>query len=450
MSSRVLVVTADHVGHRMAGPAIRAVNLARELARLGFEVTLAAPNGTDASIADVSSTRLDPRDAGGTTALASAHDAVVAQRLPAAATISLAGSDTRIVYDLYDHVPHELLAAAHARSPKASDELDLTRHRLWLETVLRAGDSFICASERQRDLWLGALGVLGRLEHAGHERDSSFRDLIEVVPFGIEAEPPAPDGSGHRGVLPGVGERSKVLIWGGGICNWLDPLTAIRAVHELSSTREEVRLVFMGLERPNSQVAETSMADRAVALARELGVLGTNVVFNREWVPYEERGTWLAQADIGVSAHFDTLETRYAFRTRLLDYLWAGLPIVATEGDVLSDLVREKRLGATVRAGDVAGWVSALMQLLGDDKILRSTAERVAVERKRFLWSVVVQPLARLLTQPSQPRYLPRSARLRALHADYLSARSSLARRGIRGTLEAFFERRPRRTARLP
>ena len=40
---RVLFVANDHVGTRMAGPGIRAVNLARQLAR-EFEVTLAAPN----------------------------------------------------------------------------------------------------------------------------------------------------------------------------------------------------------------------------------------------------------------------------------------------------------------------------------------------------------------------------------------------------------------------
>jgi hypothetical protein len=36
---------------------------------------------------------------------------------------------------------------------------------------------------------------------------------------------------------------------------------------------------------------------------------------------------------IGVSAHPAHLETRFAFRTRMLDYLWAGLPIVSTEGE---------------------------------------------------------------------------------------------------------------------
>ncbi len=43
--SRVLVVSAEPIGERMAGPAIRAVELARALARGGCAVTLAAPGG---------------------------------------------------------------------------------------------------------------------------------------------------------------------------------------------------------------------------------------------------------------------------------------------------------------------------------------------------------------------------------------------------------------------
>jgi len=131
--------------------------------------------------------------------------------------VSLAGSEVRVVYDLYDHVPHELMAAVLGRPVEARDDLQLIRQRLWLETVLRTGDAFVCASERQRDLWLGALGVLGRLNHEEHARDPSLRHLIGVVPFGIEASPPNVGDPVLRGVLPGVDERSQILVWGGGL-----------------------------------------------------------------------------------------------------------------------------------------------------------------------------------------------------------------------------------------
>jgi glycosyltransferase involved in cell wall biosynthesis len=445
LNRRILVVTADTVGERMAGPAIRAVNLARELARREFQVTVASPDESQAELDGVTRARLDKHDARNTVALARQHDAVVAQWLPPAAMVALAGSETRVVYDLYDPAPHEVLASAHQHQREDHDRLQLTRIRLKTETALRAGDAFICASERQRDLWLGALGALGRLDHEEHRRDPSFRSLIDVVPFGIDAEPPADGAPAMRGVLPRVDERSQVVVWGGGLWNWLDPLTVIRAVAELARTREDVRLVFLGLRRPDAKVADTTMAERAVALADELEVHGTTVLFNDAWVPYERRGAWLAESDLGVSAHFDTLEARFAFRTRLLDYLWAGLPIVTTNGDVLGDLVEQEHLGGTLPAEDVSAWVAKLGELLGDEAARDAARARVAIVRSRFEWSRVVEPLTRLLEEPGRRVELPRRARLAGIREHYFIARMLILQRGVTGTLTtAWKQKTPR------
>jgi glycosyltransferase involved in cell wall biosynthesis len=442
MPRRVLVVTADTVGSRMAGPAIRSVNIARELARRGFEVTLAAPNRVDVAIESVTIEQLGAHDARGAIALARRHDAVVAQRLPASAMVALAGTETRVVYDLYDPLLHEAIAAGRSRPQQ-------DRARLILETALLAGDAFVCASERQRDLWLGWLGALDRLDREEHARDPSFRHLVDVVPFGINTEAPKADGPALRGVLPGIDERSRVLVWGGGIWSWLDPLTVIRAVSELARTYPDVRLVFMGLRRPNARTAETAMAERAVALAHQLGMNGSSVLFNEDWVPYEQRGAWLAEADVGVSAHFETLETRYAFRTRLLDYLWAGLPIATTAGDVLADLVEEERLGVSLPAEDVDAWVAALRSLLGDERTREAARERAAAVRSRFEWPRVVEPLSRLLADDGHRIELPRRARRAGIRERYLQGRTLLTRGGA-NALMAALERRFSRPTRIP
>jgi glycosyltransferase involved in cell wall biosynthesis len=443
MNRRVLVVTSDHVGKRMAGPAIRAFNLARELAIRGHAVTLAAPNSIDVPIDGVVLHRLDFRDARATIALARSHDAVVAQWLAPAAMVSLARSETRVVYDLYDPVLYELLASVSEHAHQERDDLQLQRHRLILETALLGGNAFICASERQRDLWLGALAALGRLGQDEHFRDPAFRHLIDVVPFGVEANPPAVAGPSLRGVLPGVDERSRILIWGGGIWNWLDPLTVIRSVHELSRTRDDIRLVFMGLGRPGVDNSET-MGEIAVALSRELGLYGTTVLFHSAWVPYEERGAWLAEADIGVSAHFDTLEARFAFRTRVLDYLWAGLPIATTSGDVFGELIERERLGAVIPPRDVQAWVAALSTMLDDDR-RHAMRDRIEPVRERFEWSRVVEPLVRLLSEQGGRVDLPRRARLTSAHERLLTARLSLIRRGAVGTVAEGLKRRSSR-----
>src|SRR6185436_9947916 len=94
-----------------------------------------------------------------------------------------------------------------------------------------------------------------------------------------------------------------------------------------------VRLFFMGVKHPNPDVPEMAAVTRSRNLATELGINGSVVFFNEAWVPYERRGDYLLEADLGVSTHFQHVETTFSFRTRILDYLWAGLPIVSTRGD---------------------------------------------------------------------------------------------------------------------
>ena len=84
--------------------------------------------------------------------------------------------------------------------------------------------------------------------------------------------------------------------------------------------------------------------------------------FNEGWVEYEDRQNYLLEADVGVSTHFDHVETEFSFRTRILDYLWAGLPVVATGGDSFADLIEDRGLGVTVPPEDVDALEAALYQ----------------------------------------------------------------------------------------
>jgi hypothetical protein len=126
-------------------------------------------------------------------------------------------------------------------------------------------------------------------------------------------------------------------------------------------------------------------------LARELGLEGRRVHFHDGWVPYAERGAWLLDADLGVSAHPAHLESRFAFRTRIVDYLWAGLPVVTTGGDALGELVRARGLGRTVAPGDAEAFAAACAQLLDGGAAAERAAARTVAEELR--WERVVEPL---------------------------------------------------------
>jgi hypothetical protein len=104
----------------------------------------------------------------------------------------------------------------------------------------------------------------------------------------------------------------------GGIWNWFDPLTVIRAVAELAERRDDTKLYFLGVQHPNPETEEMGMDADAVVLAKELGVFGESVLFNFGWVPYEDPMNLLLEADLDVSPHFDNVKTATAV-VQLLD-----------------------------------------------------------------------------------------------------------------------------------
>ncbi|MDQ7029881.1 MAG: hypothetical protein Q9O62_08955 [Ardenticatenia bacterium] len=65
------------------------------------------------------------------------------------------------------------------------------------------GDFFICASERQRDWWLGLLEASGRINPYTFGEDPSLRRLIDVVPFGLPEGPPYGFPSGDQRGMAG-------------------------------------------------------------------------------------------------------------------------------------------------------------------------------------------------------------------------------------------------------
>src|SRR5699024_2870325 len=155
----------------------------------------------------------------------------------------------------------------------------------------------------------------------------------------LPAHPPQRTGPGLRDTINLIDENDHVVVWAGGIYSWFDPLTLVHAIGSLSARRPDVRLVFLGMHHPNPEVTEMDIGSRTIQLADSLGLTDKHVFFNEQWVPYAERQNWLLDADCGATTHLEHVETTFAFRTRVLDYLWANLPIVTTDGDAFAELV---------------------------------------------------------------------------------------------------------------
>jgi glycosyltransferase involved in cell wall biosynthesis len=389
MRPRVLVTSAEPVGVRMAGPAIRARELAGALAG-ACDVTLAAPAPSEIGDDRIALIEAGLADYDALVAAIRAHDVVVTQLLPPRLLSKVWRLPARLVVDLYNPTVVEVLEAARGHSPRARER----RRRVATRAAaahLAAADFVLCASAQQRDLWLGGMALRELLAPEALDADPDLSRFLAIVPFGVPSDPPAP-GPGLRAALPAIAPGDRVLLWGGGIWDWLDAPTAIRATALLADRDPPVHLVFNGVRRPALAPEDEHQATAdAIALARELGLEGRRVHFHDGWVPYAERGAWLLDADIGVSAHPAHLESRFAFRTRIVDYLWAGLPVVATGGDALGELVRTRGLGRAVPAGDPEAFAAACAELLDSGAPDEREAAKAAADELR--WDRVVEPL---------------------------------------------------------
>jgi GT2 family glycosyltransferase len=393
---RILVITGDTLQPAMAGPAIRAWQIARALAR-EHEVVLVSTTKCDGlhhpdfQVHKVNDLQLRR--------LVKWCDVVVFQGYVMFEHPSIRTSDKVVVADIYDPFHLEQLEQARDLDPQARRNVVRSSTDVLNEQLAR-GDVFLCASHKQRDFWLGQLAAVGRINPLTYDDGESLQQLVKVVPFGVSDAAPLHTRDVLRGVVPGIGADDKIVLWGGGIYNWFDPLTLLRAVDKLRIRLPQVRVFFLGMQHPNPHVPEMRMAVETRALADELGLTGTHVFFNEGWVEYEDRQNYLLESDVGVSTHLDHVETEYSFRTRILDYLWAALPVVATNGDSLAELIEDRGIGITVAPESVEELEAALFALLSDavrNEECRRNAAELAVE---FQWSKVLQPLVEFCRAP--------------------------------------------------
>ena len=387
---RALVLSTDPIGPEMPGPAIRAWNLAQVLGE-HMEVVLASTMGVSGAHPNA-----ELRLAEGP-ALAELVDGADVLFTPSALVYmarELRETEKPVVVDIYD--PAHLENLEMGGDDVEANDRAVARQAGIINVALLRGDFFTCASQRQRDFWLGSLSALGRVNAYNYAADNLLERLISVVPYGLPSQPPRRQAHGLRGTVPGIGPFDKVVLWGGGVYNWLDPVSVLRAVDRLRHRVADLRLVFLGLRHPNPAVPEMAVATELQALSDQLGLTGKHVFFNPGWVPYERRADFLLDADVAVSAHHDHLETRYSFRSRVLDYLWAGLPMVLTAGDVLADEVAAAGLGVTVAAGDVAGLEQALAGLLSAPP----SRYRFAALAQRYTWQQAAKPLVEFCLNP--------------------------------------------------
>lgn len=387
---KVLVISYDFIGQNMAGPGIRFYELSKVLSRF-CDVTLATPNKIDIETHTFKSFTYEMGNYKSIQKAVESSEIILIQGHILYYFPFLRNFKGKIIVDLYN--PFNLESLEMYRNESIAERLRIDKNNLnILNTQLAIGDFFICASEKQRDYWVGMLTALGRINPYNYDSDSSFRSLIDVVPFGIPSEIPEHNKEVIRTAFPKINSEDKIALWGGGIWNWLDPITVIKAIWEISRHRSDIKLVFLGVRHPDPNLPEMEKSIEAINLSKELGLFNEYVFFN-EWTPYELRQNFLLESDVGLSIHLNRIETEFSYRTRVMDYIWARLPIITTEGDSIAKLVKEENIGEVVKYENAQNLAHVLESVLSNRSLREIYKRNLNKIAPKFTWENVAKPL---------------------------------------------------------
>ncbi len=386
---RVALLSSEPIRPKMAGIGIRYAELARRLPGYGIDVLLISPATSEEmrAASGLEGDRVATFERGRLGDLAAGCTAVVAQgQLANDAVVELGARGLPVAIDLYD----PWLIENFAYVPTLGLDPYRNDHATWVLQMSR-GDFFLCSSEEQRTFYLGFLAALGRVNPERLAGDPDLAGLIAPVPFGVPDRLPP-----HEPYLPERRSGEKRLLFGG-VYDWYDPWTLLDALDAIGAfDRPDWTLLLIA--NPNPDQTPQRLLGEVEARCRRRGVWGSRVRLI-DWVPSDRRYDLLRDVDVLVAPHRPTLETRLSLRTRFLDALAAGCPVVTSAGGAMSRMLVEHCAGLVVPPGDAPALGKALEAAVGrvDREAIEAGAARLL---EGFRWDRALAPLVAFCREP--------------------------------------------------
>jgi len=394
---RILLFSDDIIGKNMAGPGIRVWEMALSLSKeKDFEVGLACPDFSKINIKDnpeLNIFKYSLQKEKDLIDFASQFDIFILTGYIFYKFPCLANLNKFIIADLYIPFVLENLFVYDSKEFKLEDrQLIHNRDLGVLTNLLLNSHHFLCANQRQKDFYSGMLTSINKINPYLLKFDKELSKIFTMVPYGIRQEKKSKDAKVLRGVIPGIKESDVILIWGGVISNWFDPIILVEAMEEVVNTNSGIKLFFLSTKHPNPLLMKFPKADETEKLASRKKLLNQYVFINKNWISYEERHNYFLESDVGVSTHIEHFETRYSFRTRILDYIYFNLPILCSKGDFFENYVEKNSIGITVTPSDREELRKAILSF-GDKKLRENFKKNIKSVEKEFYWDTLLLPL---------------------------------------------------------
>jgi glycosyltransferase involved in cell wall biosynthesis len=199
------------------------------------------------------------------------------------------------------------------------------------------------------------------------------RKLVTVIPNGVSASDFSPT------PLPVRDGRISVLLYIGTLADWQGLDIVIRALPKILE-QHPVRLHIVGRGRSRQR----KMLSKQI---RKLGVEGSVIV--QPAIPHHEIPALIAESDICIAplGLNDRNVTQGACPIKVLEYMAAGRPLLASNMPIVRELVREDMDALLFSPSDPDDLARQVLSLLNDfelsKRLARSASERVL---SKFTW----------------------------------------------------------------
>ena len=251
--------------------------------------------------------------------------------------------------------------------------------------VLRRGDLFLCASEAQKQYYIGVLSAVGRINPLTYGQE-----LIEIVPYGIYREEPKATHTPISDMVQSSGV--KKILWFGGIYPWFDLSVLIDAIKVANKT-VPMNLIIVGAKNPfNGHPDFLRKYDELIEYIDSSDM--QDLVKVEDWVDFNDRANWYLDSDAVVTINKVGMENSLSWRTRLVDYVWSNIPILTNGGDPLGEYLLENNAAIRLPELTSKSIAAELISLFTTKSKLGSIKNQLADVKKTLYWDVVTKDLS--------------------------------------------------------
>ena len=289
--------------------------------------------------------------------------------------------------DLFGHV----MAEAQARAFMDDDDGCLFHYWHSEYNIITTADIFSAVSDRQAHSLVGELGVAGRLN-----KYTSGYDFVNTVPCGMPVEKFVHKKNVIRG-KNGIADDDFVILWTGGYNTWTDVDTLFEGLVLSMEKNPKIKFVSTGGEIPEQDL---KTYPRFLSMIEHCKFAG-NFMMNG-WIAGEDVPNYFFEADIGINIDKNIYEVRLGSKSRILDWMRAGLAVLSSNVCELTEIMEREKIGYTFKSGDVKGLSEKIIYLASHkDEVKRTGIKGKDFGQKHFSFDITTKALQDWVRGPS-------------------------------------------------